>query len=672
MNEDGNRARVAVWVLSHGQSANQNVYEQVRGQLSDEAQSSTEILRTALQTPDGHRSAEDLARHPRLHGVVLVLERAGLTDERYASWVKHCVSRAANKDDFRVFVALHDLSIFEINALADSEEAGADAAVVRDVLDVLDGIQRSPEIEQNPGVAVAEFIKDFDDIRDAAARRSMWKAFSLAAGYSALILQLLALAASTALGAWVWVSAASTSVFRDIPQSLSALIAIVAGLNVFPALACLLAATSEAPENGRDGPIGISRWRCCILTFVMAVPVLALQFALLAASRYSTSWFAVGAVAGVMLDVVRRRAIAVRAQEQSIDFTAITRKFPLPQSVSAGLEGIRPLPLWSQIMSETEPRVFISYTHRSDWSKQVASELHAACREKDIYCFLDEWEIPRGSSWRSALNREIGHCNVFVSLLAEETWKKPWPAAELEAALSHAHQVGYPEVIVLIKAKPRADDNVDHPSSVGGERLPVFEAVVTQRGRMGLKLKEIGNKKDEQQNAIRNLVRRIEPGRFRSTQATFGRPLEEGLRLLGVLPLSIMLLVGSWGTIAGWLAMVLVVFQAVGWVEVADLLRFHGALAPALLLCGFWAGFVGRLAAASRFEVAWDDRLPKHRASLHAIMALFFIQVTVPWLPMVPAIVVAWGAIACGLGWFSGANFVAQILRAKRGIRRPA
>ena len=206
--------------------------------------------------------------------------------------------------------------------------------------------------------------------------------------------------------------------------------------------------------------------------------------------------------------------------------------------------------------------------------------------------------------------------------------------------------------------------------SVGCERLPVFEAILTQRSRIGLKLKTVGGE-DEQQNAVRNLVRQLEPGRFRTAYTLFGRSLEKGLRVLGFLPLSVMMLVGSWGTITAWGAMFLIGVQMVGWVDVADVLRFHDALVPALLLCWFWAGFVARLAAASRFEVAWDDRMSRNRAILHAGMAMWFILVTVPWFPTVSTMVIAWGAITCGFGWFSGACFVAQILRVKRDIRRP-
>jgi hypothetical protein len=556
------------------------------------------------------------------------------------------------------------MDVTGIMALANSRQPGAEAASA-----LIDGVQFGPGVSKNPGVVVAQFINGFDDIQDAAAKRFQWKTSSLVAGHAARGFQLATLVVSAMLAVGVVISTAWTDTFRHLLDSNSALIAVVAGLNVFPALACLFCGVSETMEHNRDDSASVKQ-RNRIHIVVLAALVLALQLWLLVviSPLGEAQWFAVGGLWGVMLDVVRRRAIAMQAQEHAIDCTTITRDLSaLPRPVLAGLAGIRPSPLRGLILSDTEPRVFISYTRASGWSKGVASELYDACREKDIFCFLDELEISKGAYWRSELNRAIGRCNVFVAILAQETYTKPWPAAELEAALARAHQVGHPAVIVLIKA----DSDMGHPCTVGRERLPVFEALVAQQSRIGLKLKSVGDE-DQRENAIRNLVRQLEPGRFRSNHSTFGRALENGMRFLGFLPLAIMLLVGSQGTIVAWLAMLLVVVQAIGWLDVGSILRSHGALTPALMLCGFWAGFVGRLALASRFEVSWDDRLHRPRASLHAIMALSFIAVTVPWLPTVPAIVLGWATIAYGLGWFSGVNFVTQILRMKSSIRRPS
>jgi hypothetical protein len=143
-------------------------------------------------------------------------------------------------------------------------------------------------------------------------------------------------------------------------------------------------------------------------------------------------------------------------------------------------------------------------------------------------------------------------------------------------------------------------------------------------------------------------------------------------------PLAVLLLVGSWGTLVAWIAAAAAVLQGVGAVDLVEFMAAYGALPAVFVLCGFYAGFVARLAAASRFDVRLPSTLlasgvsagSARVATLHALMAATFVVLMIEMSRNVEPLILAWGILSAAVGWYSGHVFLFMIFVQKPELER--
>lgn len=169
---------------------------------------------------------------------------------------------------------------------------------------------------------------------------------------------------------------------------------------------------------------------------------------------------------------------------------------------------------------------------------------------------------------------------------------------------------------------------------------------------------------------------------YRFSQAIVLHNLEFGGHASALLLKSVCFMIGlTLGTIVGWIAILLAILEAAGLSDVQGFLNAHHLAVPALL-CGFWAGFVGRLAVASKFDVKRAreaspspslEETPDHMRNVwlvHGLMAAGYLALLVLWLPAVSSLHIAWGIVLMGIGWQTAHSAIFYILESKPTIRR--
>jgi len=96
-------------------------------------------------------------------------------------------------------------------------------------------------------------------------------------------------------------------------------------------------------------------------------------------------------------------------------------------------------------------RIFISYTHTSDWSQRVVNDLYPLLLSHGTIVFVDQHNISLGANWRRAIHDRMADSTHVICLADETSVQKPWPAAEIEAAMRLRKLSHTPRIIVLAK-----------------------------------------------------------------------------------------------------------------------------------------------------------------------------------------------------------------------------
>jgi hypothetical protein len=371
---------------------------------------------------------------------------------------------------------------------------------------------------------------------------------------------------------------------------------------------------------------------------------------------------------------------------------------PLRQFVMEAINGESPFVLDAPIISELSARVFISYPHAHDneaWAEPWAHEIYCALRKENVECFWDQRGIREGSNWYNELNQAMGEANVVIVLLGSEIFSREWCARELETALRNSRLAGVPDIIVL---KPEKFDK--NPTTC--TCYPVFRAILDQKDTLSNpKIRKLLGEtpplllsppynceeidaRPAKSNSVRMLVNELKTYRFSQTNAIVPHNLEGMVHAIVFLPKSILFLLGlQLGTIVGWIAILLAILQFTGLINVQGFLTSRGLLVPVFLLCGFWAGFVGRLAVSSKFEAKITpgvfeestepeeiNELLRYVWVVHSFMAVGYLALLMLWLPGLLPLQIAWGIVLIGIGWQTANSAIFHILQGKREIRR--
>lgn len=636
-----------VWVLSYSIAGNDFALKNI-GLPHISLLRPITIVRTAFQAPLPDQSEPDqIETDRRLCAVILVVERRGFDEVDYRKWVSRCIKRVAEKDDFRLFITLYQTTVDEVDRLAKEDEC---AASLRDT------VQFSSENTDDLRDSLAGFLENIEDIRDATRMRRWWGWISIAAGYVATITQLMSVIGVFITVAYLFYHGQHTPV--ELTNLSKSLIAMMIGSVVPPTATCFLAILVKREllnvELVQQTKSFLALFS--LFLFPLSLLILILSATLMRQVNGEYSWLVAGIVTGLLLDAVRRNGNRARLVSRNIDpSTATPRGQPLPQPLRDTIDGHPPFLLNATVFSEANSRVFISYTRSLEFSSAWARKIYTALRGAGVECFLDRFSIREGTCWRKTLNRRIGESNVFIALMENDSVDRPWLAAELETALESARLTGAPDIFILTHPTLRVEDHAP--------RLPAFDAILNRRDPLkGPRMAKL------EETTVKVLVNELRTYRFHLMNAIVPRAVDAVVRGLAFPLMSILLLVGPLGTVFGWVAIILAILQATGIVDPLGYLSSYNLLTPAFLLCGFWSGFIGRLAAASRFEV----RLPQKTgvSRMQWLMVAGYLFLMMQWLPMVQLLIIVWGGVLCGIGWYSGNAFIFHIRQGKPEIKR--
>lgn len=629
-----------VWIISGTATAGNDFLTGLRGESPSWPRPVKFTSVSFSETNSGSCDPQRLLRAGRVSAAVLLLDPECISMPNCEQWVRTCIQTVARRDDFRLFVHLQNM------ARADLVTAGEQRAALADLLDTV----QIPDVLDVAASrdCLTRYLSELADIRNAATwwrlKRRIeitlgWGAGAgqmLAAGIAALMLAMELVGGRENLASWVsaW----------HVP------LAVMVGLPVSAALVVIASQFARLYVPG-SGALGKT---------LLALAFAAVPFEMIIVLHLSPGWVALGVAGGIVLDVLRRRGYQAWLAQVDIDGSASTAcDQALPTVIQEALAGQPPDPLRYPVLPQEEPRVFVSYARQPSWGAGVARSLYDGLRAAGIRnTFLDAHDIEPGSGWRKTLNRALGDANVFISLADQASVVRGWPAAELESALRRQRLSGLPQIIVLVDPRLAADQMVALQAVFAGSLHLLQEAPDPDKPRV-IVVKE---------NSLDTVVRGLQFPYYRSLAA-----LPEGLgqlvRLVANQISLVMSSIGTSGLLVGWLALGLAALQILGRLDTAAWLAPRGLLAPAMVLCGFWLGYLARLTIYARFELRHSNS--QMVSAQHALSVTGFCALAVLWLPHVPALAVAWSAVLASTAWIAAGSFMFYVGTQKPELKRP-
>jgi len=362
--------------------------------------------------------------------VILVIEKAWLAKPIFLNLVKTLRDRISSHEDFRCYVLLAGLSLQEFNTAA--EEPNAD--ILADLVDTVQ-LSQFKDIDE-----ILEQLKDYKKLRRNIRLGETGKRIHVAAAnisiFFSWIIELpcLVFTALVVLAYYMKWSLPVSDIFNP-------LFTFSAGLIVFPVLLYVIYVLSNLAEAGKN-----------ILFMFLGSTLIGTGFTIIQNISGGLQIYSLSIVFGIVLEIFRRASYADRRLLIKIDVNKVT---PLDQKLPAlvhnAIEGLNTNPFTCPIFVEQRPILFLSYTRRSEWGKQLAQKLNSKFQTLQSESFLDVKNIQSGSNWRQALNNAFGKTNVFISLIDEISLSRIWPAAEIECALGVEDTYSLPRIIVLKK-----------------------------------------------------------------------------------------------------------------------------------------------------------------------------------------------------------------------------
>lgn len=176
---------------------------------------------------------------------------------------------------------------------------------------------------------------------------------------------------------------------------------------------------------------------------------------------------------GFLVDIMRRNRYEASRQKAALkkvipnDTTKIERRLLNSHSEFSDT------PWRIPYLSKEKRPVFISYTHASAWAQNMADLIYNELKQRDIPCFLDKYNIARGSSWHNRLKEKMDSASIIISLVDELSINNRWPAEELETAIRLRSISGSPNVYVLLKQELDV---------INLKKMPIFEEIIHRAG----------------------------------------------------------------------------------------------------------------------------------------------------------------------------------------------
>lgn len=102
------------------------------------------------------------------------------------------------------------------------------------------------------------------------------------------------------------------------------------------------------------------------------------------------------------------------------------------------------------LISRVPRKIFISYTHQSRWSSDMADQTARFLRDDGMDVFLDKNSIPGGSLWKMYLLRGASECEWFFVIGDEQISPSNWVLAESAYVSILRKAIWKPRVVLVV------------------------------------------------------------------------------------------------------------------------------------------------------------------------------------------------------------------------------
>jgi hypothetical protein len=530
-----------------------------------------------VRVPVGASDSEtQIARYlgDRVHAALTVLTAASLSNHALGRCLALCARQADARDDFRLFVVLKDITPADVEAAPVDDIAKLKDIVQFVAADALDSMR----------VDFTTYIAQLRQI--VADARVRWVKVQIAflAGRFAAIAQLTGVV--TAAGLWMALQRLQPQEVVGWLGAWMPLAAVVAQLPFFgaiwlPVYGMMQPRTARTKDYVRSAFAMFIVW--CSLTVADSLEV-------------TQSWAMVGQPLGLIFDFVRRRGRYAEWRKLTLRAIDYTKEGVLDSTLQTSVDDFIVDPLTCPLLPEMVPRVFISYTTKSEWSTERAHLVARALSEAGTIVFLDRMFIDMGMNWHRELRRRISDANVFVSFSDSVTMTREYTARELETALRGRALTGTPYSLVLRKKG----------TVVSAESLPAFRTALDSRVHLPGRVEVIDwNEK----SGAESLTWMLRVGHF-SGAAVLPTWLSRPLHFAGEMLIAI---AGSLGWMVGIVLLVMLLARQ----------PLSQVISPGVLgVMSAWLGFTFRMTLAW----VWEIRPTRPSAAwVHAIASAGFL-----------------------------------------------
>jgi hypothetical protein len=580
-----------------------------------------------------------------LSAVILVLEREGLQSEKFRDLAKKCLSELQKRDDFRVFVFRHDVQ--DSNWVTSLDNRGKE--FIEDIFDMVQVEKKEPKpLSEIPSV-LGPYLEKIGDERDAALGTRLRLGTSIIFGRVATVLQVLCLI-STGVFFLFYFGAVIDPRPALQPDVLSVILQIAISIVLFPLITIPLYLLFRSGGNIQYILRGNKTLGFMMLIFIILIPA---WVAVFSEKLFSGKWLIMGATIGIFLDIARRKGLQAQRTWVVLDGREATRpggKISPKVMETAKEHNLNPLTL--PLFSDDAPDVFISYSTHHSRGNPSAEMLHQKLLDLGTNSFRDVTNIREGTSFRRQLRQNIAKANTFICLAdnasvraykdaENKTEASGWVAAELETALAMRRITGLPEIIIL--TEPDIIRN-------GNDNFPIFNLVLN--ANKGIVNNGQPRLIELKPKTLDVLVSGLRLYRFQ-VQGVFPAWLTNILDLFSI-PLKYL---GALGTFAG---LVVWIFNFIWFANKGMPMPDWRGIA--LILAGFWLGYVGRLIAASRFQIKVTHASRFELTSVNVIAMLGLIVFEAILLPQVEIILFCWAILLSGFGWLLADRFIYNVM----------
>ena len=645
-----------VWIVAYTHDAANDLRARIES-LIPEFPCKTLVKQTVFRS-DGVMGdpAAKAAADPQLCAVILVIEPSALADESYRNQVAWCVNRVADREDFRLYVCLRNISLEEMHALALDQTQP-------EISGLIDGLLRTVHLAESPDSesirsVLLPFLRKLDEVR----KQRDWWVFRL------LVLANIGMVArkAQALGLMTLGVVSCMYVIQGLETVTAALhgmsrlwIGLLLMVPVFRLAAghlFLFTQRGEATVMGRQGG---QKFRSSLF-FRLTVGSFLIFCAIDICFRLGVpGWdITLGAILGMTLDVVRRLEIQgkrsiisiqeAHARVVSGDAADFSESL-LGQSQDNGefIPNMPPAPA-------TAPRIFISYTHASPtmWSANTALWFHGELTKMGADAFLDRAEIAVGSNWPSVLGKRLGEAHVFLVVIDRGSLQKPWVAAEVVAALLCQRDAFLPEIVVVAEPGLSTEDCTS--------AIPIIRGILERRHgtQLSRRLRVVNGTSLN----LHTLLSGLRPHIYYTKGLI---PHGFWIVIQGcMIPFTAFATIGP--AIGALLGLTEGILWCMGGPAIPVWMHSHGWMGWFLIVLSFLLSSTLRLKFSLDYEVSDPNAKRAGCAYFAGLAGLSYLLIGS--LPLGTPITWGWVAVALFFGWFTGDIFIKVVGRTARGF----